>query len=123
MFKDASVVEVYDQRPPYPSEVFDKLAELVDPEVDKILDVGTGLGNIARPMARRVKRVDAVDFSERMISRARALPGGDSPRITWIASRVEIAPVTGPYGLITAADCLHWFDLTVVMPQFAGLLS
>lgn len=122
-FQDASVVQVYHRRPPYPDDVFDKLDELIDPELDALLDVGTGLGDIARPMAERVSRVDAVDFSERMIARARTLPGGDQPAITWIVSSVETAPVTGPYGLITAGTCLHWFDLNVVMPFFARLLS
>ncbi len=123
MFQDASVVRVYHQRPPYPEEVFDRLVELVDPEVDALLDVGAGLGDIARPMAERVSGVDAVDFSERMIARARTFPGGDHPGLTWIVSPVETAPVTGPYGLITAAACLHWFDLNVVMPRFSCLLS
>ena len=77
MFQDASVARVYHQRPPYPVEVFDKLVELVDPEVDALLDVGTGLGDVARPMADRVSRVHAVDFSERMVAQARTLSGGD----------------------------------------------
>ena len=122
-FQDAGVVQVYHHRPPYPDEVYDKLAYLVDPDVDALLDVGTGLGEIARRMAARVGRVDAVDFSERMIARAKSLPGGDHPGITWTVSHVETAPVTGPYGLITAAGCLHWFDLNVAMPRFARLLS
>jgi SAM-dependent methyltransferase len=123
MFQDASVVQVYHQRPSYPAQIYDKLAELFDPEVDTLLDVGTGLGEIARPMAARVGRVDAVDFAERMITRAKTLPGGDNPRITWAVSHVETARLTGPYGLITAADCLHWFDLNVVMPLFSDILS
>ena len=122
-FQDAGVVQVYHHRPPYPDEVYDKLAYLVDPDVDALLDVGTGLGEIARRMAARVGRVDAVDFSERMIARAKSLPGGDHPGITWTVSHVETAPVTSPYGLITAAGCLHWFDLNVAMPRFARLLS
>ena len=123
MFQDASVVQVYHQRPPYPAQVYDKLVELIDPEIDALLDVGTGLGEIARAMAARVGRVDAVDFSERMIARARTLPGGNNPRITWTVSHVETARLTGPYGLITAAGCLHWFDLNVVMPRFSDILS
>lgn len=122
-FQDASVVEVYHQRPPYPDAVFEKLSDLIDPSIDAMLDVGTGLGDIARPMASRVGKVDALDFSDRMLERARKLPGGDLPNLTWIASPVEVAPVNGPYGLITAASCLHWFDLNVVIPFFASHLS
>lgn len=122
-FQEASVVDVYGYRPPYPDAVFGRLAELVDPAVDALLDVGTGPGDVARPMAEHVGRVDAVDFSGRMLDRARSLPGGDRPNIRWIESDVETAELAPPYGLITAAACLHWFDLNVVMPRFADLLS
>ena len=33
------------------------------------------------------------------------------------------ADLVGPYALITAAESLHWFDLDVVIPRFAGLLT
>ena len=81
------------------------------------------MGEIARPMAQRGWRVDAVDFSEGMIARARMLPGGDHPGVTWVVSNVEKARFNRPYGLITAAACLHWFDQNVAMERFADIVS
>lgn len=36
-------------------------------EVDSVLDIGCGTGNLAVPLARRVRRVYALDFSPRML--------------------------------------------------------
>src|SRR5687767_15958693 len=58
-----------------------------------------------------------------MITAGRALPGGDDPRITWIHSRAEDAPLSPPYGLIVAGASLHWMDPTVVLPRFRDALA
>ena len=122
-FKDPSVVAAYRYRPAHPPGTFDLLRQLIVDHPRSLLDAGTGLGDIARGLAPDCDRVDAVDFSERMIETARALPGGDDPRIRWLCSPIEEADLVGPYALITAADSLSWFDLGVVIPRFAELLS
>ena len=66
-FKDQGVVGAYHHRPPYSAEVFDILAGLVRGEPRSVLDAGCGTGNIARHLVGRVERLDAVDFSRRMI--------------------------------------------------------
>ena len=63
-FKDQQVVEAYRHRPPYPQEVFTILAALVLGEPRPVLDVGSGSGDIARPLVELVERVDAVDLSQ-----------------------------------------------------------
>ncbi|MBV9278962.1 MAG: class I SAM-dependent methyltransferase, partial [Chloroflexi bacterium] len=55
-----------------------------DPRV--VLDAGCGTGDVARPLAPLVDRVDAVDISAGMIERGRRLPGGENPAITWICA-------------------------------------
>ncbi len=122
-FKDPSVVAAYRHRPPHPPGTFDLLRQMIVDSPRSLLDAGTGLGDIARGLAPDCERVDAVDFSEGMIETARALPGGDDPRIRWIRSPIEDADLVGPYSLITAADSLSWFDLKVVIPKFAELLT
>lgn len=122
-FHDASVVAAYHHRPPYPDEVFEILFGLIADEPRAVLDVGTGSGAIARALAPRVARVDAVDPSRGMIEKGRGLPGGDHPHLVWIEGYAEDAPLAPPYALITAGASLHWMDWPVVMPRFRDALT
>ncbi len=114
-FQDQSVVDRYHLRPTYPPETFTILNELIVDEPRTVLDVGCGTGNIARPLAEYVERVDAVDFSLPMLLRARTLPGGDSPKIRWLPGRAEEVETQPPYALITAGESLHWMDWGVIL--------
>jgi SAM-dependent methyltransferase len=122
-FSDQSVVANYHFRPPYPAETFDILDSLLGDRPRRVLDVGTGTGEIARGMAPRVDYVDAVDIAETMIDMARSMPGGDSFRISWIVGDAETAPLNPPYGLITAGASLHWLAWDVVLPRFRSALA
>jgi SAM-dependent methyltransferase len=122
-FSDQSVVSNYRYRPPYSDELFELLAESAGGRAATVLDAGTGPGDIARPLASRVARVDAVDLSPHMIEEARAREHGDRPNITWIVGPVEEVELRGPYDLIAAGDSIHWFDWQTAMPRFAGLLT
>ena len=121
-FQDESVVAAYRHRPPYSSTVYDILAGLISKRSHAVLDVGCGPGQIARNMASRAERIDAIDWSERMIGLARHLPGGDDPHINWICGRAEDAPLHPPYGLVTAAASLHWMDWDVMLPRLRQAL-
>lgn len=122
MFRDRSVAEAYPFRPPYPAATFAVLTGLIADKPRVVLDVGCGTGDVARPLAARVERVDAVDASAAMIARGRQLPGGDAANLRWIEALVEDAPLSPPYALITAGESLHWFDWAVVFPRFAEVL-
>src|SRR5690242_1961010 len=63
-FKDQSVAKSYRLRPTYPAETFTILAGLLRGESRRVLDVGSGTGNVARHLVELVERVDAVDFSQ-----------------------------------------------------------
>jgi ubiquinone/menaquinone biosynthesis C-methylase UbiE len=122
-FQEASVIEAYLRRAPYPESLFQKLAELMTGASRAVLDVGTGPGDIARCLAPYVEREDAVDWSAGMIALAQQLPGGDDPRIRWIQGRVEEVTLQPPYSLITAGESLHWMDWSAVLPRFAAALE
>lgn len=122
-FTDRTVVDRYHLRLPYPVEVFDVLEGLIVDSPRRMLDMGTGTGEIAREMALRVDAVDAVDASARMIARGKAEPGGDQSGLRWVVGRAEDAELTGPYALITTGDSLHWMDWEVVLPRFRELLT
>lgn len=124
VFQDASVVAAYGLRAPYPPETFAILsALLVDEPPRAALDVGAGRGDIARELLPYADRVDALDPSPAMIALGRTLPGGDDPRLRWIAGYAEDAPLDPPYALITAGQSLHWMEWAVVLPRFASALT
>ncbi|GHO86641.1 class I SAM-dependent methyltransferase [Dictyobacter formicarum] len=122
-FKDSSIVDVYHHRPPHPDETVNALLALITDEPRTILDVGCGTGALARRLVNSVERLDAVDFSQAMLNKARTLPGGDHPRLNWIYGRVEDVALNPPYVLITADDSLHWMEWDIVMPLFQRLLT
>ena len=122
-FKDQQVVDAYRYRPPYPQEVFTILASLVLDKPKAVLDVGSGSGDIARSLVELVERVDAVDFSQSMIERGKQLPNGNNPRLHWIYGKVEEAPLTPPYALITAGSSIHWPAWDIAFPRFQTLLT
>jgi ubiquinone/menaquinone biosynthesis C-methylase UbiE len=122
-FDDASVVSAYHHRPPYPNEVIDILSALVVDSPRVVLDIGAGTGDIARRLAGRVERIDAVDASLGMIDEGRHLPGGDAGNLLWIVAKAEDAPLQPLYALITAGESIHWMDWQVLLPRLAAVMS
>jgi ubiquinone/menaquinone biosynthesis C-methylase UbiE len=123
-FADPAVVAVYHHRPPYPEPLFALLGDLVVGQPRTLLDIGCGTGAIARPMASIVDAVDAVDCSPPMLERGQSLPGGERSNLRWILGYVEDVPLPRTsYGLVTAAESLHWMDWGRLMPRLAELLA
>ncbi|MBA2363117.1 MAG: class I SAM-dependent methyltransferase [Chloroflexia bacterium] len=122
-FREQGVVDLYHLRLPYPREVFGILTGLTTGEPLSVLDVGAGTGELARPLAGRANRVDAVDISEAMVKKGRTMPGGNHPHLRWIVLSVETAELWPPYSLITAGDSMHWMDWEVVFPRFREILT
>ncbi len=89
VFQYTGVVRAYQNRPPYPVELYAMLRELVVDEPRVILELGCGLGEIARELATDVDHVDAVDPSEPMLALGQALPGGGHPNLRWHLSSAE----------------------------------
>lgn len=120
-FQDEQVVAVYHQRPPYPAEAIDLLLELA--AGGAVLDLGCGIGDLARRVAPHVERVDAVDFSAAMVTRGKQLEGGDRPNLHWQVGPAEEAELHQPYALVTAGESLHWMDWDVVLPRLGATLA
>lgn len=122
-FADPSVAAAYPHRPPYPEDVFAILTDLVTATPRAVLDVGCGTGDLARPLAARVDRVDAVDPAAAMLALGRTLPGGAAPNLTWVLGPMEAVPLRPPYALVVAGESLHWLDWAAVFPRFRAALA
>jgi len=121
-FSDPSVVDAYRHRPPYPPETFDHLAGLMAEPGGAILDAGCGSGLLARPLAARGFRVDAVDLSTAMLAAGRRSPGGKAANLRWTCAPMETAPLDPPYALAVAGESLHWMEWEIVLPRIRDVL-
>lgn len=122
-FKDRSLAELYELRPPYPHETYEILLSLLEESQRKVLDVGCGPGKIARTLVDHVDGVDAVDFSQEMIRVGRSLINGDHPNLRWINGPVEEVQLYPPYDMVTAGASIHWMEWDVVFPIFKEMLT
>ncbi len=122
-FKDCSIAEAYKYRPPYPDEVFDILNTLITDLPRHVLDIGCGIGYIARQMVNYVDRLDAVDFSLNMLEHGKNLPNGNNSHLHWHYGRVEDVALEPPYTLVTAGESLHWMDWDIVLPRLREVLT
>ncbi|MEN3267141.1 class I SAM-dependent methyltransferase [Pseudonocardia sp.] len=122
-FRHAGVAAAYAYRPPYPAELFDTLEELIVDELRAVLDIGAGDGALARPLAERVDRVDAVEISAAMVDAGRRRPGGQRSNLVWLVEPAERMTACGPYGLVTAGASLHWMDPTTTLDRIDRLLA
>ena len=101
-FQQRGVAESYRFRPEYPAKMIGLLVKLAGSEEPRsVLDVGCGIGDLARSLASLVERVDAIDISAAMIAEGKILPGGDNTSLNWMHSAVESGEAAPPYSLIT----------------------
>ena len=74
----------------------DRLLQLVDVSLapdDRVLEIGCGLGRLTREIAARVAAVQALDVSDEMLRRARALNSGLS-NVNWLLGNgLDLSPV------------------------------
>ena len=122
-FKNRSLAETYELRPPYPEETYEILLSLLGDERGRVLDVGCGPGKIARALINHVDSVDAVDFSQEMIRIGKSLVNGGHPNLRWINGPVEEVQLHPPYDMITAGASIHWMEWRVVFPRFKEVLT
>src|SRR5262245_26298758 len=115
-FADPNVASAYRFRPPYPDQVYDILETLLGDASRIILELGCGLGEIARRLASTVDRVDAVEPSHAMLALARRLPGGEQRNLRWHECAAEKFEYQSSYGLVITAESLQWMEWDRVLP-------
>ena len=96
----------------FPKALFDRLAAMgIGRAGQRLLDLGTGTGTLARGFARRGALVTGIDPSEPMLREARRLSAHEGVKVDYLVGRAEdIDSHDGAYDVVTAGQCWHWFD-------------
>jgi SAM-dependent methyltransferase len=112
-------------RPAFPERLFARLAAMgVGLPGQRVVDLGTGTGALARGLARLGCHVTGVDIADALLGEARRR---DSSAGVGIAYRVAPAESTGlPAGcwdVVAAGQCWHWFNRPEAAAEARRLLG
>ncbi len=112
-------------RPGYPPSFFDRLAALgVGVSGQRILDLGTGTGVLAREFARRGSIVTGVDVSAEQVGAARALAAHEGLDLRLLAAPAEETGLpSASFDVLSASQCWLYFDRTRMIPEVRRLLA
>jgi 2-polyprenyl-3-methyl-5-hydroxy-6-metoxy-1,4-benzoquinol methylase len=112
-------------RPGPPQSFYKKLSALdVGLNKQKILDIGTGTGVIAREFAKQGCEVTGTDISKEQINMARSLAEKDNLEINFlVSSSEEINFPKNSFDVIIANQCFLYFDVEKVKPIFEKILK
>ncbi len=96
----------------FPEALFERLEGCgIGRAGQRILDLGSGTGSLARGFARRGARVTALDIAEELLAQTRALATADSLEIATLCAAAEDTGLgAGSFDVVAAGQCWHWFD-------------
>ncbi len=96
----------------YPSELFERLKQFdVGLPEQKILDIGTGTGYLARPLAKQGSHLVGLDPSDKLLEQAKKLDQENNVSVRYVTGQAENLPFKdNSFDVVTAGQCWHWFD-------------
>jgi SAM-dependent methyltransferase len=112
-------------RPGPPDSFFAKLQALgVGLPGQRILDLGTGTGLIARRLARQGAKVAGIDIATGQLVEARRLAEAEGLSIDFREAPDEAPPLAdGSFDAVTANQCWLYFDKEKLLPRLRRLLA
>ena len=96
----------------FPESFFDSLMEnQIVNKGDRLLDIGTGTGTIARGFATRDCDVYGVDPSVELLQQAKLLAEDEGCSPVFVAATAENTTMrSDEFDVVTAGQCWHWFN-------------
>ncbi|HVJ89326.1 MAG TPA: class I SAM-dependent methyltransferase [Labilithrix sp.] len=89
----------------------------------RLVDLGTGTGTLARGFARRGLRTTGVDISSQLLDKVGELAARDGIEVERrLASAEETGLPDHSFDVVTAGQCWHWFDRPKAAAEAARLL-
>jgi SAM-dependent methyltransferase len=112
-------------RPPYAAALFRRVAELTGlGNRHRVLDLGTGPGQLATGFAAFAASVVAMDPEPEMLAIAAARTAGTFTNITFVqGSSYELDAAAGPFHLVTIGRAFHWMDRADALHRLDALVS
>lgn len=111
-------------RPGPPDELFTRLQALgIGLPNQRILDLGTGTGVIARTLARRGASVAGIDIAPQQVEEARRLAAAEQLKIEFRVAPAEEPPFENHiFDVATANQCFLYFDQAQTIAALRRLL-
>lgn len=111
-------------RPGPPDSLFERLALFgVGLPGQRVLDLGTGTGVMARGLARRGARATGIDIAANQIAEARRLAAGEGLDMAFAVAPAEAIPFPpASFDAATANQCWIYFDKPRVLAELARVL-
>jgi SAM-dependent methyltransferase len=96
----------------FPPELFERLAHMgLGLPGQKLLDLGTGTGALARVFAKAGCNVTGLDPSVELLTKAREMDAEVNVAVSYIEGTAEKTGLpNAAVDVVTAAVCWHWFD-------------
>lgn len=109
----------------FPEALFERLAGYgIGQSGQRVLDLGTGTGSMARGLARRGCDVRGLDPAADLIKQARLLDKVVGVNTRYIQATAEDSPLLdASFEVITAGQCWHWFDRPRAAREVRRLLT
>ena len=109
----------------FPPSLFDRLETWgVGRPGQRLLDLGTGTGTLARGFAARGCAVTGIDPSAEMLEQGRVLAGRAGVTIDFREGRAEDTGLAdASFDVVTAGQCWHWFDRSAAAAECRRVLD
>ena len=107
----------------YPDRLLKRVVALAGLQPgDSVLDLGTGTGMLAIPLARMGLGVTALDPEPAMLAAARA-GAGDLPIAFVQAGSGDLTPAMGPFKLAAMGRSFHWMDRPATLTMLDRIVA
>lgn len=111
-------------RPGPPPCFYDRLQNLgIGLPDQRIVDLGTGTGVLARQFARQGANCFGLDIAENQVATAKRLAAEEGLKVTWAVGPAEELPWDGPFDFATANQCFLYFDKQRMMAEVKRVLT
>ena len=109
----------------YPQEFYDYILQLgLCKDGQSVLDIGTGTGVLPRNMYKYGAKWTGTDIAENQILQAKELSKEADMDIDFFTSKAEdVSFPDNTFDVITACQCIWYFDHEVTAPSFARMLK